>query len=169
MQLTEEQRLVLKAYILADPILGPKTSGEGTDYAGISAALNATAAPDFWCYRTSLSKSEVTDDPSPDATVFDWNAWIGRTAAEREGWRELFGVTGTVNCSKLNVRSAFDNIFSGGQAAAIAMRAHMAAWSRRTATLAEKVLAIGAGSTGSPATFGAEGTVGIGEIGSILS
>lgn len=42
---TEEQRLAMKNYILADPTLGPMASGPGTDYAAIVAAVNAPVTP----------------------------------------------------------------------------------------------------------------------------
>jgi hypothetical protein len=171
MDLTPAQRSTLKAAILADPVLSTKVSGPGTDYGVIAAALNAAASPDFWGWRTAVTKDEIVNATSQDATVFNWTGlgFITRAQGERDAWRELFSLTGTVNPSQPNIRQAFSDIFSGATAPAPANRTHLLAVSRRKATLAEKLLATGTGSTAVPALFTVEGGVSIGEIGGILA
>ena len=171
MTLTLAQQQALKAFILADPVLSTKTSGPGTDYAFISAALNAFAVPDFWCWRTIVTKHDLVNSTSQDGTTFNWTGagFITRSQGERDAFRELFNSTDSVNPSLENVRQAFADIFSGPTAPAPANRAHLLVMARRKATLAEKQLATGTGTTASPALFGSEGSIGIAEVGVILA
>ena len=154
MQLSTAQLQTLKTWLLANA--GAMTDQQAAD------ALNATASPDFWVWRTSVSKHELVTQPSVDGTTFTWagNGFITRSVGEQTCWSELFNSTLTTNPSLPNVRQAFSDIFSGtGNAAA--NRTHLLAAGRRKATLAEKLLATGTGSTASPATMGsgAEGEV----------
>lgn len=109
-----------------------------------------------------MSKDDITSKQSADATTFDWTAFIARAQGERDGWRELFSVTGTVDASRTQVRQAFADIFSGGTGAA--QRAHLLAIARRLATVVERVLASGTGSTASPATMSFEGAIGYQDV-----
>ena len=159
MALTSAQLATLKAAILADPALAafPNNSDGNT---AIAAALAVTAVPDFWVWRTQVSKAELTQGPGPDGTVFNWvgNGFITRSVGEQTAWSELFDAGGSVNASLTNVRQAFADIFSGtGNAAA--NRTHLLAVGRRKATRIEKLLAVGTGSTASPAVMGHEGAL----------
>ena len=145
--LTPAQKTAIKTYVLAN--LANLTDRQ------IALALNATASPDYWVWRTSISEADATNVSSVDATNFGWTEFISRNQGERDCWRQLFGVTGTVNASNPNVRQAFADIFSGPSGAA--NRTHLLAIARRKATLGEKILATGTGSTASPATMGKEG------------
>ena len=126
---------------------------------------NTLASPDFWVWRTAVTKGEYVQTTSVDGTVFAWTGagFITRSAGEQAAWRELFGSDASgqqqVNPSLANVRQAFQDIFSGGTAPAPANRTHLATVSRRKATRVEKMFATGTGSTASPATMalGAEG------------
>jgi hypothetical protein len=171
MNLTTAQIAVLKAAILADPILSTKVSGPGTDYGFIAAALNTNNVPDFWAWRTLITKNEIVATTSGDGTIFAWTGtgFITRAQGERDAWRELFNSTDTVNPSLANVRQAFADIFSGVTAPAPANRAHLLAISRRKATLAERRLATGTGSTAVPGFFTFEGGIAIEDIGGILA
>ena len=161
---TDQQRAALKAEILADPVLAsaPNTP-DGAD--AIAKAMNASAAPDFWVWRTSVSKSEMTNTIGPEGTTFNWvgAGFITRSAGEQAAWRELFGAADSVNASRANVRQAFADIFSGtGNAAA--NRTHLLAVARRKASRAEKLFAAGTGSTASPATMSVEGSISIQDV-----
>ena len=158
------QLQLLKTEINGDPTLAAKATAG--DYDGIATALNLAAVPDYWCWKTNVTKSQVTDEPSVDGTTFSWTAYIARSQGERDGWRELFS-QGGVNPSLPQVRAAFADIFSGGTGNA--QRTHLLAVARRKASRAEKVLATGTGSTGSPATFGFEGLISVYDIGAILA
>ena len=167
-ELSESQKQTLKAYILADPVLSTKVSGPGTDYAGITDALNALAVPDFWGWRTSVSHSEIVTATSGDGTTWSWPAFIARSQGERDGWRQIFA-DGPINASLASVRQAFADIFSGSQNNAPAQRAHLLAIGRRKARVAEKLLASGTGSTASPATFVMDGSIHMTQIADILA
>lgn len=162
MQLTTAQKQALKADIIAatDPeCVALEASPTNSDLAFAVAALyNLTASPDFWVWRTSVSKKEIVEQASVDATTFTWagNGFITRSAGELECWNQLFNSTLSCNPSLPNVRQAFQDIFSGtGNAAA--NRTHLLAAGRRKATRVEDLLATGTGSTASPATMGSEG------------
>lgn len=154
MQLSLTQRQTLKTFILANY---PSQNDQE-----IANSLNVQASPDFWVWRTSVTKGEFVQSASVDGTTFTWvgNGFITRSAGEQAAWRELFNHVDSCNPSLANVRQAFTDIFSGtGNAAA--NRTHLATVARRRATVAEKTLATGTGSTASPATLGATTANGI--------
>lgn len=157
--MTPNQLATLKADILADPALAPLAGSPDGRFA-IAAAYNVTATPDFWVWKTYITKSEVVSATSGDNTTFTWvgNGFITRSAGEIAAWENLWNASGSINAALPQVRQAFSDIFSGtGNAAS--NRAHLAAIARRKATRGEKLLAGGSGSTGSPATMGFEGAV----------
>lgn len=159
MPLTPAQLAVLHTDILNDAALNAEPNiVEGNTV--IAAAYNAVAVPDFWVWRTWLNKTEITNAPSQDGTTFTWtgNGFITRSVGELTAWRELFDSEGMVNPSLLNVRQAFQDIFSGtGNAAA--NRAHLLVVARRKATRLEALLATGTGTTAAPALLQWEGAV----------
>lgn len=121
-----------------------------------AALLNAAATPDFWVWRTAVTKSELVNSTSIDGTTFNWTGtgFITRSVGERDAWRELFNGTNSVNPSLPQVRQAFQDIFSGATAPAPANRTHLVTVCRRKATVGEKLFATGTGSTASPGTLG---------------
>lgn len=134
----------------------PKTSDGAFQVAAI---YNVTATPDFWVWRTFVTKDELVNSTSVDATTFNWTGtgFITRSQGERDAWRELFGSTGAVNASLPQVRQAFADIFSGGTAPAPANRTHLLTVARRKCTRIERLYAGGTGSTASPGTMVVEG------------
>lgn len=150
--LTTQQKQTLKTWLLAN-------AGAMNDQQA-AAALNAQASPAFWVWKSSVGQSEITGSISVDGTAFTWvgNGFITRSAGEQAAWGQIFDAEGNVNPSETNVRQAFSDIFSG-TGNALANLTHLLAVSRRTSTLAEKLLATGTGSTASPATMGYEGSV----------
>lgn len=164
MQLTTVQKQTLKADIIAavDQVCADlEANPTNSDLAFAVAALyNAVASPDYWAWRTSVSKKEIVEQTSIGGTTFTWagNGFITRTAGEIDCWNQLFNSTLNCNPSLPNVRQAFVDIFSGtGNAAA--NRTHLLNCGRRKASRVEKLLATGAGTTGSPSTMGSEGTL----------
>ena len=132
--LTAAQSAVLKADILIDPAF--LAVPQGTDGAyEIAAAYNLLALPDFWVWRTVVSKSELVQSVSVDGTTFNWTGagFITRSQGERDAWRELFGDRGICNASLANVLQAFTDIFSGSTVPAPANRIHLATVARRKA------------------------------------
>lgn len=171
MTLTLAQLQALKAFIAADPTLDafPHNADGAID---ILPLLNVNAAPDYWVWRTSVTKNEYTNTVSPDGTTFNWTGagFITRSVGERDAWRELFNGAGVgnnaVNPSLANVRQAMQDIFSGATAPAPANRTHLLAMSRRKARVGEKLFAIATvggsgtrGSTANPDTMSPEGTI----------
>jgi hypothetical protein len=153
MELTTAQKATLKTNVQGNGDTNALfVSG---DLQGLAALYNADASPDFWVWRTSVSKAELTNETSVDGTTFNWSGtgFITRTQGERDAWRELFDQNGTVNASLPQVRQAFLDIFSGPTAPAPANRTHLATIGRRKATRLEKLFATGTGSTGSPAVM----------------
>ncbi len=154
--LTSAQVATLRTNILASPDAGPLCVAG--DLSGVTTLYNVTAVPDFWVWKTSVTKEELTNATSVDATVFTWvgNGFIMRSAGEQAAWRELFTAAGTINPSLSQVRQAFSDIFSGtGNAAA--NRTHLLAVARRKSTRLERVFATGTGTTGSPGVLVIEG------------
>jgi hypothetical protein len=158
MTLTLAQLQVLKAAILADPAFAAQPQNSDGAFA-IALAMNLSAVPDFWVWRTAVGKGELVQSTSVDGTTFTWvgNGFITRSVGEQTAWQELFG-DGACNPSLASVRQAFLDIFSGSGNAA-ANRTHLAAMGRRVATRAEQLFAVGTGSTASPALMGAEGAL----------
>lgn len=158
--LTSQQLATLKADILADSNLNSQPNNDDGNFA-IAAIYNAAASPDYWVYRTRVSKAEYTQSTSIDGTVFNWTGagFITRAQGERDAWRELFNGNDECNPSLANVRQAFTDIFSGGTAPAPANRTHLATVSRRKATRVEKLFATGAGTTANPSVMGFEGSI----------
>lgn len=158
--LTNAQLVTLKADILADPAFDSVPPGSDGAFT-IAAAYNLVAVPDFWVWRTAVSKAEYVQTTSGDGTTFNWTGagFITRSVGERDAWRELFNDAGLCNPALASVRQAFQDIFSGGTAPAPANRTHLTTISRRKATRAEKLYATGTGSIASPATLVVEGAL----------
>lgn len=159
MPLTSAQQIIVKADILANGDLNSKPNTADGAFA-IADLYALTAVPDYWVYKTSLGKHDLTDKVSPDGTSFTWagNGFISRASGEIAAWIELFNSSLTCNPSLPNVRQAFQDIFSGAGNAA-ANRTHLLAMARRKANRLEKLLATGTGTTVSPATMTFEGLV----------
>lgn len=164
MILSTQQLQEIKAWLASN---APGLSDEQS-----ATAINSPTSPDFWVWRTSVTKSELVQSTGPDGTTFNWtgNGFIGRSAGELAAWQELFDASGSVNPALANVRQAFADIFSGAGVAA-ANRTHLIGVCRRLATKAEKLFAVGTGSAASPATMatGCEGVVTIQNVVDALS
>lgn len=160
MSLTPSQLTTLKTDILADQALSAFPNTPDGNFA-IAQAYAVIASPDFWVWRTRVTKSELVNDTSVDGTTFNWTGagFITRSQGERDAFRELFNGSGVVNPSLSQVRQAFADIFSGQTQPAPANRTHLLTVARRKATRVEKLFATGTGSTASPATMGFEGAL----------
>lgn len=165
MPLTPAQRTALKADIDADGSINGLPNNSDTAVT-IASIYNAAASPDYWVWRTSVSKAELVQSTSVDGTTFNWTGtgFITRSQGERDAWREIFNGSGMCNPSLASVRTAFTDIFSGATAPAPANRTHLATVSRRKATRVEKLFAIdtpgsgaGRGTTADPDTMVVEG------------
>lgn len=142
MQLTASQLQTLNTDIEANFPSVPKNS-DGADQ--VAKAYNLAASPVFVVWKTFIDNHQVRG-----ATV--WTELIARSQGERDVYQILIA-NGGVNPSELNVRQAFQDIFSGGQGATT--RAQLVAISKRNATRIERLFATGTGTDASPGTMAA--------------
>lgn len=159
-ELTDAQKQVLHEDMVTQPAL-LEAYNTGNDTA-IAAFYNTQASPDFYVWRSSVSKDEYQNTESADATTFSWSGtggYIARSQGERDAWDELFTEEGFVNPSRLNVRLAFTDIFSGSGAQAQNNRNHLLRISKRKATRVEVLFATGTGSLNDPGSLVLEGPI----------
>lgn len=156
--LTPDQSAVLKAHILADPTLGPLTSGPGTDYGAIAVAMSAIASPAFMLWHKAVT---------PDM----WRAALTKGASQLDaltvGKRDslLFVCGGTLDCADPLIRSNLDDLMGAQNT----LKAVMQAAQKRPATRAEKVLATGVGSDASPGTPTYEGGLDLSQVAAMFN
>jgi hypothetical protein len=162
-QLTPVQLAALKADINIDPILSVLPLNSDTA-AFIAEQYNLTASPDYWVWKTALTRKEVVESTSldPDGVTprtFNWtgNGFITRSQGERDAWREMWNHSGAVNPSLPSIRQAFQDIFSGAAAPAPSNRQHLLNVARKRATRAEKLFATGTGTAATPGVMSFEG------------
>lgn len=186
MAFPESLKATLKAFIQNDSVLGPKATAG--DYDFIANALNTLVEPAYWCWQTSMDRTEIYKTISDQNSAWNWGTFKAQALAEQATWREMF-MGSDMDFSQLNNRNGIFNIFSGS-AAANNQRAHIFAVGRRKVNLLEKIFAIapisgggitvGAdngndgialnrGKTTNPDILTFEGTIGAGEIGGVLS
>ena len=161
---TPAQQAIVKADILANSDLNSKPNTCDGGYA-IALLYNVAAVPDYWVWRTSVSKEECVSVPSTDAdgvTVrnFIWtgNGFITRSVGEQTAWSDLFSGSDGANASRPNTRQGFADVFTGTGNAAN-NRTHLLNVFRRKATRLEKLLATGTGTPAAPALMTWEGAV----------
>lgn len=163
--LTVEQKSILKTAALAEPSISSCITG-GDDVC-VTAWFNTAST--FIAWRTSVSQVEYQTREDL-GTSFNWSGtggFISRTQGERDAWRTMFQ-SGSIDPSKANVITAFNDIFSGSGAVAVGNRAHLLAVSKRAATNAEKALATGTGTDGSPGKMTFTGNISLNDTASIL-
>lgn len=148
---TTAQLQAIKAYIDADPALaGQPNTNVGNSV--IAETLNAPSS--FVVWRSSVTTDEV-------GNAVNYVAVEAMTDANRGRITTFYTMNpASFSPARSDIRSYWENTFSGalggqGQATRDALEA---LW-RRDATLLEKILATGTGTTVSPATLGYEGTI----------
>lgn len=165
--MTPEQLLTLKAAILADPVLAAKAGTADGRYE-IAAALNLTAAPDYWVWRTSVSTDALQADPG-----FDWTRVDNLTIGKARIWEWITSAP-TINPSQANVRAGFAATWAAaGDAATLAAILGVC---RRKCRRAEKLFVVASpngvgtrGSTSNPDTMTFEGSVTAGNVEAALN
>lgn len=161
--LTPQQTATLKAHILADPVLGPLTSGTGTDYGAIAAALNANASPVVKVWRTSVTRAEIQDDDA-----FNWTLVDNLTNGSKYRIWEWMFANGAINPSKDNIRAGISATWTG-TLALTAVATMTLNKCKRNATRLESLFTTGAGTDLSPAKLTFEGSIDLMEIASIFN
>lgn len=154
--LTPSQLTTLRNAIAADP--GLNTIPQTPDGAfAVADALNGLAAPDFWVWRTNVSRSDIYNSLSVDSSNWNWTTYKNQGVSEQNAWVQMF-MGDLVNFAQDNVRAGIAAIFTGS-AQANQQRDHCLAVGRRKANRVEKLFAVGTGSAVSPAKMGFEGTI----------
>lgn len=134
--LTPQQLATLKADIAADPVLSALPNTPDNAFV-IAEAYNATAVPDFYVWKQSVSEAEILNN-GMNFTLVD-----GLTQGKRDEWSWIFR-SGAANPSKANIRAGIIDIWSG---TAPKVANQVAIWShcQKLATRAEKLFSTGAG------------------------
>lgn len=152
MALKPAQQTALGDFIAADPTLSAIPNSNDGAYA-LASLLNLPASPAFVIWRSAVTLDEITQD------TFDWARVDNLSVGKARIWEWMFtNANRVINPSRRNVRAGIDAAWVG-TAADLAVRAAVYARCKRSATLAEKILATGVGSDASPATAGFEGNV----------
>lgn len=139
MLLTSQQLAALRAWLDVNAV--------GLNDEQAMNALNAMASPNYFVWKSSITRSEVYDQPSATGSLWDWTIFKNQTVAEQGAWREMFmGDIGQVD--QINWRDGAFKIFTGS-AGAVAQRDHIFACGRRAATVAEKLFAVAVAGVGS--------------------
>lgn len=153
MPLTNSQLQALRTYLDAN------LAGVFDEEA--AAALNQIATPDYYVWRSSVSRSEIYHQTSPDGTTWNWTTYKNQGVAEQNAWAQMFmGDAGPIG--NLNFRQGIGSIFTGS-AQANAQRGHCFSAGKRKASVAEKLLAIAV--TNPPANTGNNTGLARGNIG----
>lgn len=157
MPLSTAQLAAIKADILANPALsGQPNNSDGN--AAIALVYNAVAAPDYWVWRSDVSRAQIYSDTGDGSSTWNWTTYKNQSATEQNAWVQMF-MGDKADFGKVNLRAGVAAIFTGS-AQANAQRDHVLSVGRRKATRIEKLLkASGAGTTGDPAVMGFEGPV----------
>lgn len=150
MTLTTAQNLILKTYILADPVLLAFPNSTDGAYEMLP-LLNAIANPDFIVWRTSVDPNEIMKNG------MDWTRVDNLSVGKARIWDWLTKL-GPFNPTKLNIRAGIDATWVG-TTADLAVREQVYIHCKRPANLIEKLFAVGVGSTLSPAVMGFEGLI----------
>lgn len=145
--LTLEQKQLLKADILADPILA-EWAATGHMASEIADAYNLAAQPAWVVWRTSVTAEEWAMAIIGGGGAAQLDALTG---SKREAL--LWACDRTLNPSDPEVRAALDD-FCGSQNN---LKGAVVAAQKRNATRAEKLFSSGTGTTLAPATMGFEG------------
>jgi hypothetical protein len=152
MLLTLAQNQTLKAFILADPTLSTYPHNSDGDFA-IAAALNALASPAFTVTKSSIQSSLVGQQ-------ITYTSLAAMTTGNIQALQAFQQLNPATFAPTADVQAFFANIFSGalGGGGAPTRAAFAALWIR-SATVLEKLFALGTGTVVSPATLVVEGSI----------
>lgn len=151
MSLSGAQLITLKAAIVADASFNgiPLTSAGANT---IRDAFNAAASPAYVVWRSAVSRSEVYNTTSAEATTWNWTTYKAQAVAEQNAWTQMF-MGDQANMAQANLRAGVAAIFGAGNA----QTTHILAVAKRNTTRAEKLFASGSGTTATPSTMTFEG------------
>jgi hypothetical protein len=165
--LNEAQLVTLKQNLTASPDMATFVA-EGNTTA-IAAAYNTVAVPEFWAWRTTLSKYAIYSQTSPTGSTWSWAQFKGLTVQEQATWLEMFqGESATTNYALPNIRAGVTELFAGAPAN-VAQKTHIDALGRRLVTRAERLYVTGTGTPEAPGLLGWEGPLTYGDVGKALA
>jgi hypothetical protein len=148
--LTPEQMAVLKADILADPILAAFPMHSDGAWA-IAVLYNLAAAPEWTVWKTDVDPEDIMRNG------MDWTRVDNLSVGKARIW-DWMTKLGTFNAAKANIRSGIDAVWVG-TTADLAVRAMVYTHCKREATRIEKLFSTGTGTTEAPATMTFEGQI----------
>lgn len=148
MSLTPAQLTALKAAILAEATPAFVTLRQANDEQGMADWYNADST--FYAWRTSVSRAEIYNKTSAEATNWSWTFYKNQSAVEQNAWVQMF-MGDQADFSQDNLRAGIAVIFT---AASAANAVHAQAIGKRLATRGERVYAAGTGTQLVPGKFG---------------
>jgi hypothetical protein len=144
MELTNQQKATLKTYIQSQPDLA--SMFVDGNLSGVADALNASATPAFWVYRTDIPSSEI-------GKTVNYVAVAAMTTANLQRISDFLRLNASTFNGRDDVKTFLSDTFSGtlggqGQATRDALDLML----RRQVSRIERVFATGTGSTVAPGT-----------------
>jgi hypothetical protein len=106
----------------------------------IATWYNLVAAPNFWAWQSSVSRTSIYHTTSDIGRVFDWQTFKAQSVTEQNAWIQMF-MGDAAPFHRISLRDGVLSIFSGS-AAQNNQRAHIFATARRLAKNIEKLFAI---------------------------
>ena len=159
MSLNASQYAAVKALVAATPAMAAQPNNPDGNFE-VARLMNLDAAPAFFVWKTGVEVSEIM------LNGFDWTRVDNLTIGKARIW-EWMTQAGTLHPDQPNVRAGFLAVFT--TAGDIGNRTAIAAHIQRSASVVEKALASGAGTTSTeqfigPATMGYEGPISYAEV-----
>lgn len=150
--LTVEQKATLKTFIEADPVFSVMPRDRDS-VAEIMRLMDLPASPEFVVWRTSITQDEIIE------RGIDWTQVDNLTVGQGRIWEWLFDNDDKdINPSKSGTRAAISECWKG-TAQKVAVATTILGYFKRPATILEKLLATGTGTTAVPATMSIEGSL----------
>lgn len=153
------QLAILKAHISASSDLNSQPNNTDGDYE-IARLLNLSASPAYIVWRTNVSREEIYNLTSAEATTWSWQFYKNQSVTEQNSWTQMF-MGDRANFAQPNLRAGVSNIFTAGSAV---NATHAFAVAKRQAKRGEKLFSTGIGTTAAPATMAREGDIGYADV-----
>lgn len=151
--LTQAQLTQFKTAILAETDPTFVAFRQANNEEGMAAFYNATASPAYVVWRSRVTRQDIYNTTSAEATTWNWTTYKAQAVSEQNAWTQMF-MGDEANFAQPNLRAGVAAIFGAGNA----QTTHALAVAKRNANRGEKVFGTGVGSTASPAVVAVEGT-----------
>lgn len=158
--LTPAQMIDLRAKCFADPTASSFFNATEGSVQALHAHLNSASA--FIVWRTKVSQDEIM------MNGFDWVQVDNLSVGKARIWEWLFdNAERVINPTKANVRAGISECWKG-TTAMVAVRDAVMVHCKRAATIAEKLLGTGTGTTAEPGRMTFEGQIELTEASSLI-